>query len=774
MNQLCLSDWSARLGVMPVFFRHNQSGREKLYAMLDGLKNSFCLDYNSPEDPDHIQADIWSANMSHYLVTGPEGISLYRLNAAFPEKISYALLSGNFDRFYEYLSLQEIPKDESILTFILNRFRRIRENIREEDSAQDSLKIFLSLLSSVSKEKNMYTADGTLSAISRVDADLYQTVQSELKEGFAGRKINLDLVLRHCADSLFQEANYIASFPPQLELFPAGNYASTPRQIGAYFTPPSVARSIVEESLHQIDLNAKKQLVIFDPACGSAVFLAEALRQLKTRNYQGTIRVVGWDLSPIAVEMSKYVLQFEKLEWPEGRMSFDIQCKNSLSDVSHWPEADLILMNPPYKSWYLMDTAERDIAKAVIGTKTEKPNFSSLFYLKAAHALKEGGCIGCLMPQSFLTSDSVRLIRSEALEIAPPVLIGNLGSFVFPSAFVDVCIIVACRERKETVRMMWTRNIDSATENALRVLRMAQSNGRTISSDQYHIYDVKQSSVLDKDRFWPVSKESILIQSRLAELTQKKALSIATELFDIKQGAKTGKNSIFLLTPEEMKSLPVKERLFFKPVIDNDAINDGILRTANYIFFPYSGQQCLLETESELRNRMPVYYKTRLLPVKSLLEKKSGIQAEKWWLLTRRGAFQTDPLPKIVSTQFGRTGCFSFDQSGLYIVERGLAWIARFEDDNQDRRFAYVAIFSSSIFEKLLSLFCRHLAGEVYNLELKYVGQIPIPDLNRCSEDLVDILADLGRKIVAKGVRSIDKSFLDELVLSLYPGIHVK
>ena len=131
-------------------------------------------------------------------------------------------------------------------------------------------------------------------------------------------------MLRHCAGLLFQEANYIAHFSPQLELFPVSNldYEINPKLIGAYFTPPYIARTIVEETLRRLNVNDLDEITIFDPACGSGVFLAEALRQLRSRNYTKKVNVIGWDIDQLAIDMANYVMQFEKGEWKDNQLEF--------------------------------------------------------------------------------------------------------------------------------------------------------------------------------------------------------------------------------------------------------------------------------------------------------------------------------------------------------------------------------------------------------------------------------------------------------------------
>lgn len=96
---------------------------------------------------------------------------------------------------------------------------------------------------------------------------------------------------------------------------------------------------------------------------------------------------------------------------------------------------------------------------------------------------------------------------------------------------------------------------------------------------------------------------------------------------------------------------------------------------ANYIFFPYlENEKEKLNNEDDLKNILPNYYVRYLKPNKKQLCDRKGIDSNKWWMLTRPRMWQMQACPKLVSTEFGKSGNFSFDKTGEYIVERGCAW----------------------------------------------------------------------------------------------------
>ena len=81
------------------------------------------------------------------------------------------------------------------------------------------------------------------------------------------------------------------------------------------------------------------------------------------------------------------------------------------------------------------------------------------------------------------------------------------------------------------------------------------------------------------------------------------------------------------------------------------------------------------------------------------------------------------------STEFGRSDSFALDETGEYVVERGNAWIPKSKFKDEDYYF-YLALLSSSMFDRLLNIYSKQLAGgSWYDLGAKYTKNIPIPNV---------------------------------------------
>ena len=120
------------------------------------------------------------------------------------------------------------------------------------------------------------------------------------------------LAIRHAGGQLFQEAHFeLIRGSNGFDLFGLiGNVDVQPTSRGGtHFTPPALARSIVEQTLAALpDIAARKRLSLCDPACGSGAFLHEALRALRRAGFNGKLTLVGRDVSIAAIAMARFVM----------------------------------------------------------------------------------------------------------------------------------------------------------------------------------------------------------------------------------------------------------------------------------------------------------------------------------------------------------------------------------------------------------------------------------------------------------------------------------
>lgn len=769
-----ISLWVKQTGVLPVNLLHCQNAGVLKYAMLDGDINNFCLDYseNQDMDADAYKQQAWSSNMRNYIRVAGDDVMLYRVGNVSPERISKSLVLNNMEKFYQYISpKQDVPNIEGIVPFVMKEFRGIRNWLREENSAESSMTALLYMLAFIKENGNIGNDSlvslglpaNTLDIVGKLTT-MEEHLQ-HLREGMNGFQPDVSLLLRHAAGQLFEEANYIAKFNPQLSLFTNYDikYAYNPQKLGAFYTPTYLARSIVEKVIKESHIEDKEEISILDPACGSGEFLVEALRQLKTLGFAGKVKVCGWDVSSVAINIANFVLHFEKEEWNGG---LELHIEEHDSVVHDWPNVDIVFMNPPYSSWEQLNDEQRQSVKELM--PKGKPNLSGVFYLKAVNALKENGIIGCVMPTSFLINDSTKELRKISKEKATPFYIGRLGSFVFQRAFVDVCVIMAKvrADADGSITMLWTDNKGKLVPDALRKLRMIDYGAATpLNMENVSIYQQEAKSVLNNDVWMPLSYKEMQVKKTLDDLLVCGVMECVKDVFSVKQGCRTGNNSLFKIKKQELLAMEEAERSYFRPSVDSDSLQNNILQENSYVFFPYDENGLNILSEEELKDKVPTYYQKIIGSKESLGSRAGGIK--QWWALTRPREWQFTLGVRLVSAEFGNSSNFSIDESGRFVVERGLAWLPKDYQMPRDNLYAYLAILSSEYFNTLLAIYSKQLAGgNWFNLEKKFVDQIPLPRFSDNEDYKLQLLIGYGKKI-AKGVR-FDYYKCEHLVMELY------
>src|SRR5690606_435639 len=200
---------------------------------------------------------------------------------------------------------------------------------------------------------------------------------------------------------------------------------------GVFYTPVYIVDYIIEKSL-----SAKKDLTgikIYDPACGSGIFLLRAFDHLQKKIFlnkktdlleaQEIIlnKIYGTDLDSAAVEVTKYSLLRKIINGkpeqylPDISRNFD--CINFLFDETslfdHFSgRFDVIIGNPPYNA--LLNERERKALKKKYSIGTT--DTAALFMLVADEKLKPGGVNGFIIPKPFVFSSNWKKLRERFLE----------------------------------------------------------------------------------------------------------------------------------------------------------------------------------------------------------------------------------------------------------------------------------------------------------------------------------------------------------------------
>lgn len=774
MNDLKnIETWKSNYGLLPI--KLNPLLKEDKFLMLNGGISDFCLKFSSLEQ-DSLQntfQESWSTNTKNYLFIDEDSIQVTNWHDNKVEKIPNTKIELNLGQFYKYLSSKSFRTQNDVVPFILDIFRQLRNLTFEKQDSSEAINLLFHLL--ISLEEDYTKIDTQLWNISETKIpDKFEYFVDLINHGVRNIKPNLDLILRHTAGILFQEAHReVLFFNPQRDLF-GGVSSKLETRNDAYssihYTPQYIARSIVENVLKNIDINNTKELRIFDPSCGSSEFLVEVLKQLKNINYDGKIIITGFDSSESAIRTSNFLLSYENRKQWNNKIEFTI---NKVEDslLMEWGKNDIILMNPPFVSWELLKNKEsRDNVLSILNpvVKKSRPNQATAFFYKACLSLNENGIIGCVLPTSIFYSEIYSDLRNKLNTELSFKVLAKLGNYVFEDALTDVSLFIASNSKSILLpKLIWTKNEKGIVQDALREFRkMSVNNEQSINSKNFSIYTPHYFPILDNS--WKVI--SLNENEFIKELDiyfKAEKLSAISDIFNINQGALLGIKNIFKLSVHDFEKLPTEEKKYFRPILTNISIKTGQITIYEFVWFPYDKNGLIFKEEKELENLE--FYNTNLLPNKDLLEKRTGII--NWWALTRPRNWQFIKEPRLYSNRFGNSNSFAFDKKGNSIIEEGNAFIPKREFETSDYYF-YLAFFSSNLFDILLSIYSKPIMSG-FDLGKIQIKNIPVPNIfkNELKQNSAYLkLAELGTEL--ENGNSFVKPIIDDILKSyFYPKL---
>lgn len=785
--------WAARFGLAsaPLFEDDDREVSGLHHVLLDGGTGSFALSVSDEPNWDSLApADwCWSSNLPHHVTVTAQEVAVVRWDRPDPERLTRPSVERHIDAFYKYLATDRVKSNRRVVDYMLQIFREVRSLVANASIDDDrSVDAYLSVLArAIGRAREI----GSLNATGLVDPSEDDTVIRSLPESRvehlldritsrtsseSQRALFPSLAVRHAGSEIFQEAHFELVRAPGPDLFGYVGPAES-RQItrgGAHFTPPALARTVVEQTLSQIaDLDQRTRLAILDPACGSGAFLHEALRALRRSRFSGRLVILGRDISRPAVSMANFVLKAALLDWaPPGGYCLDVRQGDSLSDSL--PTADVIVMNPPFVSWSALSPGQREQVQDVLGSRRKgRVDYSMAFVTRAARCLERNGAIGVILPSSLLTLQAASEWRRDLLDNVRLRFIASFGDYgLFAHALVRVAIAVfsktdADAATKERTRVLVSRRGVSSTGNALRFLRIGDDQRSGWIGDRgWHLFYAEPEEFRNRPT-WRLITPTVRLALRNL-IGSGRAIPVG-DVFRVRQGVQTGLRSVFVLTEKQIAGLPVIEQKWFRRAVTNDAIYNGRITATHRVFYPYEKEGLTITDEEQLVSELPFYSSNYLNPNRQRLQKRGAIveaDRDDWWGLSRYRSWTFDGVPRLVSKYFGRPGGFAVDWEGECVVVQCFAWCLKDQIRNPDIRdeereeeidlglrdilAAYNAVMNSRFFARILGIWSPQVAGGQFDLSPRYVNEIPIPDIARLARDgvesrIVRKLADLGR-----------------------------
>ncbi|WP_157084727.1 MULTISPECIES: N-6 DNA methylase [Sphingomonas] len=762
--------WSRRLGLAatPLFGPH--AAREHV-AMLDGVAGSFVLSDAVASSVDDVRnSDVgrswsWSAMMRHHVLVDADNVTVTSSSGSSPDRIRRRAVEDDLEGFLAFLERKGSPSAD-VVDHVIGSFQGLRARVTGSDTAQ--LNAFLALIAlrlanptvpaddmpdlvgQLSENAQAFGLDPNGIEEATVSVDLARKFFATLlQDSRSGRELRIDLTVRHAGAELFQAAHLAPPVQPaQGELWgmSATGVRVRPHSLKEIaYTPVGLARILAEQSLQGCKIGADGYLTIMDPTCGSGSFLVEAIAALQRTGWKSKVRVVGYDISPTAIATARFAIACARRDGIDFEVDAVLEQRDFLDNEQEVAPAQVILMNPPFRSWPDMSKAEQGAVRASLGADYRgRPDKSMAFIQRAVRSAENGAIISALLPGGVLASESGRAWRESLAKLATPRMIGTFGDHsLFRFATVNACALSLVKgadanlAHDSDVQMMWASEIQGAASTALRTLRRERMTGELVSAApasrgelSWNLYATPLQDMLLKPNWLPAPG--------LLKAEEREALGAlrtrVNDLFTVHTGVRAGERKAFILTSAELDDLPAAERHAFRPIAEKRSIAGGAVNPTEYLFSV--GEDIM--TEAELKRAAPCYYERHLLPAKSALGSRARA-GERWWRQSEpRNKWRTSAEPRIVSRQWIKNDGFAVDRDGAFAVVQGFAWfpttvlkraIKAAPDAGElvEVLGLYTVLMSSDVFFRVAREYSTNAGGGQITLQQKHVNHVPLP-----------------------------------------------
>ncbi len=466
--------WADQFGLASVpLFETEEVAAEGCHAvLLDGGYGSFAMSVTTEElwRGEKTADWAWSSNLPHHVTVTEKAVAVTRWDLRQAEVLSRSSVEAQIESFYTYLTTDRVRSSQRVVDHVLNLFRRMRSLVADshlpDERSIDAFLAFLTHLIERDRDEGsgqdraaLLNAEAGAELLRALPANGVAALIEDVRNHSSLQPCRLfpSLAVRHAGSEIFQEAHFELLRAPGLDLFsyagPAEAKEVAPRG-GAHFTPAALARSVAEQTLLQVEgLGNRERLAVLDPACGSGAFLHEALRALRRLKFAGEIVLIGRDISSAAISMADFVVRHAAADWSPARgIQIDVQIADSLAEPL--PQADVVLMNPPFIAWSALNDQQRDQMRQVLGSRLQgRGDLSMAFVIRAIDFLAPGGAMGVLLPSSLLTLQAAEAWRTDLSERTDIRLLASLGDYgLFAHALVQVAAAVMAKPTNPAAR----------------------------------------------------------------------------------------------------------------------------------------------------------------------------------------------------------------------------------------------------------------------------------------------------------------------------------
>lgn len=408
---------------------------------------------------------------------------------------------------------------------------------------------------------------------------------------------------------------------------------------GQVYTPNFIVCKILDDiGYNSPHILGKK---VIDPACGDGRFLVEIVKRIiefsDEKNLQKNLECVyGWDVDSEALTEC-----CENLNNLLKEKTVDIQWniyntdsikkyeKPNLFTVNEIEKFDFIVGNPPYIRIQHLDIEQRAyIQNNYEFCKSGSTDIYIAFYELCINMLNENGVCGLITPNTFLFTETARLLRLHFAKNKNLIQISNYGDIqLFENATTYSAITIFSLKRNE--KLLYQKAI----------------TGLTFEEKKIDFSELREP-------FWQLSTDEIkTIKGKKLKDICKIHVGITTlcdiaYIFSIEEI-----NDDFVWANTKLKGKIKIEKLILKPIVKGSKLKYSEEKVKEFVLFPYqqiNGKHTIIP-EKELSENFPLAY-NYLLSIKIELDKRDNgtPNSVAWYAFGRSQGLDTSFGEKII------------------------------------------------------------------------------------------------------------------------------
>ena len=229
---------------------------------------------------------------------------------------------------------------------------------------------------------------------------------------------------------------------------------------GAIYTPSSIRARIVEQVIGGISVSDLKKKRFADISCGCGGFFLTIARILHDRcgkSYSDIYRenIFGIDVQGYSIKRTKILLSLlALLNGEDCDLQFNLYTANTLSfDFNVIGPLDIIVGNPPYVCLRNMSEDSRQLLSRWKVAASGNSDLYIPFFQIAIENIIEGGKIGLITMNSFLTSLNGRALREYFQETSYSIeIIDFRGYQIFSGRSTYTCLFFLTKEYSTSIK----------------------------------------------------------------------------------------------------------------------------------------------------------------------------------------------------------------------------------------------------------------------------------------------------------------------------------